>query len=101
VEEAKGTKAEEELDEETDCIPMSFALVNATQRQGVERPLLCLFDSGSAPAWINRKILPPGVGGETVDSVAGSTMAGAFTSNQQVSFGELMPPELHRSRRTE
>ena len=80
---------------------MSFALLSTIQSQPFERPLLVLFDSGSKGTWINGKRLPKGVHGKTVDSVTGSTLAGTFTSNQEVSIGELILPEFHRGRRVD
>ena len=91
-------KAEEEK-KDKDLIPMSIALVSTIQKQPHERPLLVLFDSGSKGTWCNGKALPKGVIGKKVESITGSTMAGTFKSNQEVSIGELILPEFHRSRR--
>ena len=91
-------KAEEE-NKDKDLIPMSIALVSTIQNQPHERPLLVLFDSGSHGTWYNGKALPKGVNSKTVDSITGSTMAGTFKSNQEVSIGDLILPEFHRSRR--
>jgi len=91
-------KAEEDT-KDKDLIPMSIASVSTIQKQPHERPLLVLFDSGSQGTWINGKALPPGVIGKKVKSITGSTMAGIFTSNQEVSIGDLVLPEFYRSRR--
>ena len=56
--------------------------------------LLCLLDSGTTSSWIARKQFPKGVFGKTVQTVSNQTMAGTFSSNQQVELEGVVYPEF-------
>ena len=57
------------------------------------QPLLCLLDSGATSSWVTRKRLPKGVFGRTVQTVSNQTMAGMFSSDQQVELEGVVFPE--------
>ena len=80
-----------------DLVPFSFIVPDTVQNVQFQRPLLVLFDSGSTTSWFNRKTLPTGVEATTVESITGSTMAGTFSSNQQVHLTNLVLPEFRHN----
>ena len=71
--------------EDADLLPMTFLAAGRIQGQEFRRPLVALLDSGSTAAWINKKCLPPGAHGETVESVTGSTIAGTSVFTRSLS----------------
>ena len=77
-----------------DLIPFSSIIPDTVQNVRFQHPLLVLFDSGSTTSWFNRKTLPTGVHGTTVESITGSTIVGTFNSNQQVHLTNLVLPEF-------
>ena len=51
--------------------------------------------------WFNRKALPSGITGKTVATITGSTMAGTFSSSQELSLEQLVFPEFFQHRMLE
>jgi TusA-related sulfurtransferase len=94
VEETGSKTAENHVD----LIPMSMLIASSIQQNGVAKPLLVLFDSGTNSNWIRRGALPKGVNGKLVANKTGSTLAGNFESNLEVEFKEVMLPECYRTR---
>ena len=58
------------------------------------RPLSVLLDSGSTTSRFNHRALPPNINPTTVTALHGTTMAGNFQSNQQLSLSTISLPEL-------
>ena len=52
-----------------------------------------LLDSSSTTTWINKKSLPPGIQGYSVNPVKGTTFAGFFSSSEQVCLQDFMLPK--------
>ena len=77
---------------------MTFVVSLKIQGQEFRTPLTCLLDSGATSSWLNAKKLPPGIKGYTVDKVTNSTLAGTFTSTEQVCLDEVALPEFHAKR---
>ena len=76
-------------------IPMVLLL--STTIQQVEfsgQPLLYLLDSGATSSWITKRKLPKGVVINTVSTVSNQTMAGTFSSNEQVELRGVVFPEF-------
>ena len=70
-----------------------MAVLGKIQGQKFARSLVVLLDSGSTATWINEKCLPVGIQGHTVPQVTGSTLAGTFTSSEQVCIEDMILPE--------
>ena len=81
-----------------ELLPITFGSAARIQKQVFGRPLLLLLDSGSTSTWINKKSLPKGIMGKTVNKVSGSTLAGSFTSSEQVDLYDFVLPEFHGKR---
>ena len=76
-------------------ILMMLLMLATIQQVGFNgQPLLCLLDSGATSSWIARKRLPKGACGKTVAMVSHQTMAGKFSSNQQVELEGVVLPEF-------
>ncbi|KAG7372074.1 retroviral aspartyl protease [Nitzschia inconspicua] len=73
-------------------------LIKSWKGKTLDRPLLCLIDTGSTYSWIKIKSLPPGVNGTTVTPVSSQTLAGKLESNQVISNVDVTFPEFHRQR---
>ncbi|KAG7360643.1 retroviral aspartyl protease [Nitzschia inconspicua] len=73
-------------------------LIKSWKGKTLDRPLLCLIDTGSTYSWIKTKSLPPGVNGTTVTPVSSQTLAGKLESNQVISNVDVTFPEFHRQR---
>ncbi len=84
--------------ENEDKIPLTVAIPRKIQFVPSGVPLLVLFDSGSTITWISQEALPPGASPATVDKLSGTTMAGTFTSNQEVHLEDVSLPEFHPTR---
>ena len=79
-----------------------ITIVTSEAIQGVEgrtRPMIVLLDSGSTNSWIARDALPQGINSTTTVPYSGSTMAGTFSSNQQVRLDGIAFPEFYKHRR--
>ena len=63
----------------------------------MNRPFLCLLDSGATGCWISRTRLPPNIQGKTVAEVTSQTLAGTFTSNQEIQLEQVMLPEFFKT----
>ena len=72
-------------------------LTQSKQIQGTHfgTPLTLLLDSGFTTTWINKRCLPKGIEGYTVDKVTGSTLAGTFASTEQVCLEDFSLPDFH------
>ena len=77
-----------------ELLPIALAVCGRIQGAPYGRSLLVLFDSGSTTTWMSRKALPKGISGYSVPSVTGSTLAGTFTSKEQVCLNDLILPEF-------
>ena len=78
-----------------DLLPIALAVAGRIQGTTWSQSLMVLLDSGSTTTWINAKSLPKGVRGYTVKETTGSTLAGTFTSKEQVCINDLMLPEFN------
>ena len=65
----------------------------------MNHPFLCLLDSGATGCWISRARLLQNIRGKTVDQVTSQTLAGTFTSSQEVQFEQVMLPEFFKTRK--
>ena len=81
-----------------DLLPLSFGVAKQVQGTFFGRPLTLLLDSGSTTTWCNKKCLPKGVQGYSVDKVTGSTLAGTFSSSEQVCLEDFSLPDFHPKR---
>ena len=61
--------------------------------------MVMLLDSGSTTTWINKKSLPPGIQGHTVEPITGSTLAGTFSSAEQICLEEISLPDFYSKRK--
>ena len=81
-------------------IPITVLIAHHVQQQHlVNRPFLCLLDSGATGCWISRAQLPQNIQGKTVDQVTSQTLAGTFTSHQEVQLEQVMLPEFFKTRK--
>ena len=79
-----------------DHVPYSNAVLYL--KNGASRMLTCLFDSGSGITWGHQNILPKGCNPKTVERLEGNTLAGNFSSNQQITADSLLLPEFFKQR---
>ena len=73
---------------------MTFLHCTSIQNVPFTRPLSVLLDSSSTTSWFNHRGLPPNINPTTVPALHGTTMAGNFQSNQQLSLSTVSLPEL-------
>ena len=59
------------------------------------RPLLLLLDSGCATSRMNKHAMPKNIHGHMVPKATGSTLAGTFTSDEQVCLEDSSLPDFH------
>ena len=59
--------------------------------------MLCLLDSGATGCWITCSTIKKGKQGKTVSEVMNQTLAGTFSSNQELTLSNTLLPEFHRS----
>ena len=78
-----------------ELLPIALAVCGRIQGVPYKRSLLVLFDTGSTSTWMSRKCLPIGISGYTVQDVTGSTLAGTFSSKEQVCINDLILPEFN------
>ena len=77
-----------------ELLPIAMAIIGMIQGQRFARSLIVLLDSGSTTSWINKKCLPKGIQGYTLDEpITGTTLAGTFTSKEQVCLEDVVLPE--------
>ena len=81
-----------------DLLPIGFAVAGRIQGVSWGKSLTCLFDSGSTGTWLNKKSMPKGMHGYTVEKTTGSTLAGTFTSTEQVCINDVILPEYNSKR---
>ena len=63
------------------------------------KPLLCLLDSGATGCWVSQTKLPPHIRTYHVAPLQNQTLAGTFTSNEEVKLHNILLPEFHKTRR--
>ena len=81
-------------------IPITVLIAHRVQQQPlVNHPFLCLLDSGATGCWISHTRLLQNIRGKTVDQVTSQTLAGTFTSNQEVQLEQVMLPEFFKTRK--
>ena len=73
---------------------MTFLHCTTIQNVPFTRPLSVLLDSGSTTSWFNHRALPSNINPAAVPALHGTTMAGNFQSNQQLSLSTVSLPEL-------
>ena len=79
-----------------------MVLLLSTTIQQVEfsgQPLLCLLDSGATSSWIAKRKLLKSVVIDMVPTVSNQTMAGMFSSNEQVELRGVVFPEFFRTQK--
>ena len=74
---------------------VSVCLAATVQNQSFGMPLSCLLDSGATTSWIKCSCLLTGTNGWTVTKVTNQTMAGSFSSSQEVTLNQVHLPEFH------
>ena len=79
-------------------LPIALAVIGRIQGQSFTKSLTVLLDSGSTTSWVSKKCLPVGIQGYTVPTVTGATLAGTFTSSEQVCLQDMVLPEFHAKR---
>ena len=84
---------------EEDLLPITFVVAGRVQGQLFRIPLVGLMDSGSTTTWINKKCLPPGIHGDTVEKITGSTIAGTFESSERVCLQDICLPECSSNKK--
>ena len=82
-----------------DYAPYTSAQIYGMQGQRVStEPMVVLLDGGSHSTWMSRKILPPGCNPKTIGDYTGATLAGNFTTSQEVRCDSMILPEFFRNR---
>ena len=87
--------ATEDLKSDVDLLPLSFGIARQIQGTAFGRPLLLLLDSGLTTSWMNKRAMPKGIQGYTVPKNTGSTLAGTFSSTEQVCLEDFSLPDFH------
>ena len=67
----------------------------------MNRPFLCLLDSGATGCWVSRTRLPQNIQGKKVAEITSQTLAGTFTSNQEIQLEQVMLPEFFKTRKVD
>ena len=67
----------------------------------MNRPFLCLLDSGATGCWVSRTRLPPNIQGKKVAEITSLTLAGTFTSNKEIQLEQVMLPEFSKTRKVD
>ena len=60
-------------------------------KEHLPKPLLCLLDSGTTSCWITCNAIP-------MSAITNQTLAGTFSSNQELTLSNTLFPEFHRAR---
>eukprot|EP00934_Nitzschia_sp_Nitz4_P006682 Nitzschia sp. Nitz4//scaffold155_size52807//35946//37208//NITZ4_006802-RA/size52807-snap-gene-0.39-mRNA-1//1//CDS//3329537387//6672//frame0 len=79
--------------------PIGLLLAKSMQGYELTKPLKVLFDSWSDKTFINRRVLPSGVNGKTVQTKTFSTLMGAQKMNQEVVLNDITLPEFSPTKR--
>jgi transposase InsO family protein len=79
--------------------PIGLLVAKRIQNLKSDRPLKTLFDPGSDRTFINRRVLPIGANGKTVESIGVNTINGVDKVNQKVILEELTLPEFSATRK--
>jgi hypothetical protein len=74
--------------------PIGLVLAKKIQNVASDKPLKTLLDPGSDKTFINRRVLPTGVNGKTVDTLAVNTLNGIDKISQKVILEGLTLPEF-------
>ena len=75
---------------------MMILLIEKIQRkENLLKPLLCQLDSGATSFWITHNAI---LEGTNVQDITNHTLAGTFSSNQELTLSNMLFPEFHRSR---
>ena len=77
-----------------ELLPIALSVCGRIQGTRFGKQLLVLLDSGSTTSWMSRKAMPNNVSGYSVPTVTGSTLAGTFTSKEQVCVQDMILPEF-------
>ena len=81
-------------------IPITVLIAQRAQQQPLmTRPFLCLLDSGATGCWISRARLPQHIQGKRVAEITSQTLAGTFTSNQEIQLEQVMLSEFFKTRK--
>ena len=81
-------------------IPITVLIAQRVQQQPLmNRPFLCLLDSGATGCWVSRARLPQHIQGKKVAEITSQTLAGTFTSNQEIQLEQVMLPEFFKTRK--
>ena len=73
-----------------DFVPMSVCLAATVQNQSFNTALSCLLDSGATTSWIKCSCLSKGTTGRTIANMTNQTMAGSFSSSQEVTLQQVL-----------
>jgi hypothetical protein len=90
-----------EIQQSLSLRPIGLVLAKKIQNVASDEPLKTLFDPGSDKTCINRRVLPTGVNGKTVDTLAVNTLNGIDEISQKVVLEGLTLPEFSATQRTD
>ena len=91
--------AKDNIDINTDVVPMALCLMQSIQNHNSSKPLLVLLDSGSSHTWINPVALPKGCTPVVMkQKVRSTTLAGPLESSLQVDLKRVTFPEFFKNR---
>jgi hypothetical protein len=79
--------------------PIGLALAKKIQNAASDEPLKTMFDPGSDKTFINQRVLPTGVHGKTVDTLAVNALNGTDKISQKVVLEGLTLPEFSATQR--
>ena len=83
-------------------IPITVLIAQRIQQKPLMNcPFLCLLDSGTTGCWVSRTRLPPNIQGKKVAEITSQTLAGTFTSNQEIQLEQVMLPEFFKTRKVD
>ena len=74
-------------------------LVQDMQTLSINKPLLCLIDTGSSHTWIRKSLIPEGVRGNVLPKVKNVTLAGTLEGTHEVIINEAIMPEFFKTRK--
>ena len=81
-------------------IPITVLIAQRVQQNPLmNRPFLCLLDSGATGCWISCTRLLQNIQGKKVAEVTSQTLASTFTSNQEIQLEQVMLPEFLRHKK--
>ena len=83
-------------------IPITVLIAQRVQQNPLmNHPFLCLLDSGTTGCWVSRARLPQNIQGKKVAEITIQTLAGTFTSNQEIQLEQVMLPEFFKTRKVD